>query len=501
MKKNRRGVLLTALALAMGIAMVTTGIAIPTLRPVLSPAPADEDQTLSTAAAGAMANTAEQAIQSPAYIQVILPKDSLATLPPAWKPLATDGTLPNIKVEEHVKLHTPLANDPNEGKPTGALKNWPTTVVPYLLDVLTSYKKDHMAVDSAIDPKMDIIVPGSKGIYKFTLTNGSTVPCDYLFSISETAICSDFPLRFRLSDDAGATGNLTAAIPGNVGGWVNIAQLKPWFFESDVPLPQSGGTRTFTLDWEWVFHTSDTQDNKDSTLGRLVRHGQAGNAPEYTLDSSLVPQYQLKLDLRVKADSPRVMITFDPQESVVGGTVSGFPMVIPYDLWQLYKEGGIPVPTKDGYKFLGWATDKEGKHMIDLDSDQILEHFQADGTVYAVWEKIGSSGEKPGINWPAIIPIPIPLPSLPLPIPLPIGNFTLPCWRCLKPCDQCTCEGRCWDPRCVKHTDDVKPGETEPPPKTGDSNTLLYSALAVLVLSGGAAVVLYRKRRDDETDE
>lgn len=176
------------------------------------------------------------------------------------------------------------------------------------------------------------------------------------------------------------------------------------------------------------------------------------------------------------------------------------------------KHGPLPIPTRPGYTFIGWTYDREGT--LPVNPSDIVP--SQGGWVYAQWIK--NEDPNPVLPpWIWILPPAIIAPLIPLigvasllpALPVLLGGIGLIglgglrcdcCWRCLRPCDECICEGKCHNPCCRNEVDDTD-DQTKPPvmpPKTGDSSTVMWSALTMLALSGGLALVLSRKRREEE---
>jgi len=435
--KKRHGVLLTALTLVLGIAMLTTTLAVPQMRAVQNIVVAEE-QTLQAAAAGAKA-AKTPALKSPAFIP--------AAIPSGWDWVAGDQPL-TYKVEQHNKHSSGLT----KGLDDGTLTNW-FVPSPIQLDILSSFYSPPLDRNVAL-PSNDIIIPGSKGSYSFTLTNEESFDVEYLLNITEGPETNrDFPLIFYLKDDR---GNLTTR-------WVDLAALEQLLFIDDLVATQS---RKFTLDWEWEYERGNKVngiaggDPEDTDLGKDVDYG---FSPATEDD---VPYYQLQLNMHLRAPEGNIWVIFHPN----GGTVS--PDRVEYNRGEQLKARQIPTPTRPGYVFKGWKYD-DGTM---ADPDDIITW---DTDLYAEWEE-----EKGGIDiggWP-FIPLPIPIP-----IPLPIIPIPLPCLKCFRFGDKCICNDK-----------KAETKKSVPLPKTGDSMTAVYSALAMLVISGGTALYLYRKRREDD---
>jgi uncharacterized repeat protein (TIGR02543 family) len=70
----------------------------------------------------------------------------------------------------------------------------------------------------------------------------------------------------------------------------------------------------------------------------------------------------------------KITVTFDPQ----GGTVNPKKIEVKVD----HTYGKLPIPTKNGYIFLGWYTEKTDGDKIDEDTKVTIDH---DHTLYAMW--------------------------------------------------------------------------------------------------------------------
>jgi len=483
--KKRQGALLTALTLLLSIAVITTAIAVPQLHPIEEIAVA-EAQTLKAAAAGAGAGEkapVQQAQQSPAYITVSAPAPGVPIVPDAnyWTFLTGDtkendpGSYP-YQVWEHDK--DALNNQPLPGHNTA--KEWHG--ISSSLDILSSFTgmkaneghvtTHHPAVrNSDLDssPNMPILIPGCAGQYKFTLQNTGSVDLEYLISLEDFANLEKFPLRYRLTEGAGnvLTGSGMKYMDDIDDDWLpsesNPGKLVP------------GGFHIFTLDWVWEYEREAGtpalagNDDVDTMIGHAVGDGLPTTPGGTDGDKSKIPQYQVKLNLLVRAPTSKLIVKLDPK----GGTV--VPNELEYNSGDTFGSLNIPTPSRPGFKFKGWV-DKNGKP-VDL-NDPVYET-----TLTATWEEDPVTPTPGGWNF---IPLPIPLP-LPLPIPLPISlpaSLKSFCFKCFRPADKCICA-----------KDNKK---SEPFAKTGDSTTAVFGALTMLAISGGIALFLYRKRREED---
>ena len=198
-----------------------------------------------------------------------------------------------------------------------------------------------------------------------------------------------------------------------------------------------------------------------------------------------------------------IRLNFDPN----GAGASVYPTGRDYEEGdRIDKHGPLPIPTRPGYTFIGWTYDREGT--LPVNPGDIVP--PQGGWVYAQWIK----NEDPVLPpWIWLLPPVIAAPLIPLigvaslwpVVPAALAGLGLlvgcdRCWRCLLPCDECICEGKCHNPCCRNEVDDTD-DQTKPPvmpPKTGDSSAVMWSALTMLALSGGLALVLSRKRREED---
>jgi len=448
--KKRHSALVTALTLVLGIAMLTTILAVPRLRPVQNTeaaAEATQVQTFPAAAGKSPASAVQwQALQSPAYITMAAPPNPADGTWDYVPPGDTTGSPYPYRVWEHGK------NGLNVPQPTGysaTTNDW--RVLSPKLDILSSYTGSaahsghHPAVPDVSLPDMDILIPGCAGQYKFTLQNvDATEAIEYLINIEEAAKQS-FPLRFNLTRDD-TSQSLT-------GGWKYMSEIESvWLPGETTPGELTPSTtRTFTLGWEWAYE----RGNKVGVIAE--GDGEDTDIGKYEIDD--VPEYQVILNLLVRMKQVTIWVYYDPR----GGTVT--PDKIEYRVGDKYGKYRQPVPVRPGYRFLGWV-DENGNLVNPNDLVP-----QGGATLYAKWEAIKTD---PG-GW-KFFPLPIPLP-----VPIPLA---LPCLKCLRPYDICVC---------------AKDGKKAvPPPKTGDSTAVAIGALAMLAITGGIAVFLCRKRREDD---
>jgi len=211
-------------------------------------------------------------------------------------------------------------------------------------------------------------------------------------------------------------------------------------------------------------------------------------------------------------DTPgvKITVTFNPN----GVDASVYPVTKEYEIGDpIGPLNFLPIPTRPGYEFDGWYYDEACTQPV-LPTDIVTGNI----TVYAKWLKLDELVIPPWV-WllPPVLAAPlIPIigaislvPILPV-LPVLLGGIGLLglggigcidcCWLCLRPCDECICEGKCHNPCCRSELDDSDDAKKPPvlPPKTGDSSAVMWSALTLLALSGGMAVILKRKRREED---
>jgi len=441
MKKNRRGVLITALTLVLGLAVLSTTIVAPQMRAVQSFAyVAEEAQTLEAMAAAAAQGTAVHAMQSPAHID-------LRTQERVSQPFFAE-------VLEHIKVN----GVPDTSPDPGMRKPWADGV---LLDVLSSSNTPSgLARDESL-PNIDIVVPGSEGSYVFTLSNIDSHACDYLFTIREGPNAPDnyldFPIQYRLDG----------------GGWMFLDDLKQQEFTGIV---DAGATREFLLEWKWDYFMCDAQDQVDTALGMATE------------------LYQLQLNIIVAADEFDIYIILEPGE---GGSV--VPDRIRYRRGDNY--GILPIPTRPGYTFVGWVD--ENGNPIDPNAEippnggrvfAVWEENPPDDCKIPKWPLLVIPLIPAALIPPLLAIIPASIAAL------LIGTVVI-CWLCNH--NQCECEPCDDDDDICDVTDIPEPKDPDDvdfvmPPKTGDSTVIALGALALLTLSGAAALLLRRKRQEEE---
>ena len=494
MKNKRHGVLFTALTLVLGLALLTTTLAAPRLRLVGQPmaqmeysvaaqqaqqpqstaaeSEAPQEQTPAAAAPVASAGEQEQprGLQSPAYIELRAPAP---TKDPGDQDLFAE-------VWEHDK---DASNVP--GDFSGPKTAWSTPSI--LLDVFSS-----MTVPSGLtrDPSLkpnDIVIPGSEGSYRFTIENQEAFGCEYEIALAKGIEATEadlIPLVFNLRRYGVPQGTFTS-----------LSTLKALPVTGNL---NAGERHEYVLDWKWPFEVDTAGDIVDTALGERV---QSAADEDNTSLPTTTPYFQLQMNVTLWAEDQEITIKLDPD----GGIVS--PTEVTYLRGESYSYRNLPIPTRDGYKFLGWSETPNG---AIVDPDRVIP--PKGGTLYAVWEV----SDDPGFEippWVWLLPPVIAAPLIPI-----IGAISLLpgaaillgglgliglidwdcCWLCLRPCDECTCNGKCHNPKCPVDAEDNPVKPPVQPPKTGDSYAAAWSALALLALSGAAAVVLAKKRREED---
>ena len=130
-----------------------------------------------------------------------------------------------------------------------------------------------------------------------------------------------------------------------------------------------GEMQTFEIIPNEGYEINDVKVDGISVKSNLIAL-EGGDAKEYTFEN-------VKKNQKISAEFKKktYTITFDP----TGGKVSPTSKKVTYN--GIYKE--LPVPTKDGYNFLGWFT-KESDGTKIIENSQLI--VNADHTIYANWE-------------------------------------------------------------------------------------------------------------------
>lgn len=520
MYKKQHGVLFTALTLVLGIALLATTLAAPRLRlaeglewrqvrggSVSNEADAVEQSisaaSAGSAAAGTQAGVEAQlpaALQSPARIVVQAPVN--INDPAIYKS-------PNPHKIGVIWEHGKDADNVPDGDPAAlARTNWEH--IEYL-DIFSTMKpaRDKVTLHPEIKDKFGrvdayapatIIVPGSYGSYRFTVESPLTdVAYDLELSkgteIVDQDRWKDFPIRCRLWDITDGTAKpIDTSDDGNsndiAGDWEGWPLEFPVGGEKltkvcDRPLPK-GQSHTYQLDWKWDFElmtnngADPDRDKEDTSLGEGVR------------DPNGAPHYQVKLRLLMWADSIKFMVCFEVDPFDEGFDAIVTPTNREYEFQELLmpREGDtgvwpLPIPARTGYIFVGWSYDKRGDDMV-----QPGDAVEGDMVLYAIWTEVIPDTRYPW--WLLLIPPILAAPLIPLiklASLLPLAAIPPILWLLLKP-----------ERTSVNPLPPVYPpvGSPLPPPKTGDSSAAIWSALAMLALSGSLAFVLSRKRREEE---
>lgn len=116
-----------------------------------------------------------------------------------------------------------------------------------------------------------IIAPGSRGWYSFTISNPGTMAIEHYIVMSETDENNPkVPLLYRLK--YGLTGS--EYVGGD--GWKAATEIR-----TDMSLIESGEKATYTLEWMW----DHADDERDTAIG--IQRGD----PRYMLKIEVTAQY------------------------------------------------------------------------------------------------------------------------------------------------------------------------------------------------------------------
>lgn len=161
-----------------------------------------------------------------------------------------------------------------EGSDTARVAKWgfqPTTIT--MTDL---FKTAYDATDNAtVKSTVDVIAPGTTGSAKFGFTYGgdtnATAPeVAYTFEVSTTgsecadSIKNNLNIKWRLDNgDWGTWDKLLAAI--------NKLDGDKTYAPGELPAAFSAaGNNEHTVEWQWVYHTTNEADVKDTDMGNAV---------------------------------------------------------------------------------------------------------------------------------------------------------------------------------------------------------------------------------------
>ena len=547
MNEKRHGVLFTALTLVLGFALLTTPLAAPRLQSV-SNFEAEEAHTLQTAAVTpaleSPASITLQAGDPPLFADVkehtkAKPSNIPGTPGDSWDDLVTSAVL--LDVLSSLNNPSGLTRDTSRADDS----DYGAVIVPGSVGtyVFTLFNNDIAACDYEFSIKEGPDAP-----------NWAKFPIDYRLKVAGGATSSW--MRLGVLKGEVFTGSVPASVSGVPGSQEFELEWK-WDFtssdEQDLTDTQLGVAAEpyrllLTMRAEACIRLFIELDPNggDAITPNLIRYDRGmtygekqsqypgkGSVPEPTWDGHTFRFWSLTADGTAEldwdatipvnggkvyaiwaTDTPSdILITLDPNGgNAITPNQIGYPSVTTYGAKQSQYpgKGTVAAPTWAGHTFRFWSLTADGT--AELDWDATIP--SAGGRVYAIWEEDEKPEPGPVIPpwvraaalaacavplFPVIGAVTLLLPALPV---LFGGLLALPCLLCLKPCDECTCEDKCQNPDC--DCDCCKQdaiGEIEEPPKTGDSSAAMWSALAMLTLSGAAALVLARKRREEEGDQ
>lgn len=160
-----------------------------------------------------------------------------------------------------------------EGSDTARVAKWgfmPTTIT---MDNL--FDKVYDATENAtVKSAVDVIAPGTKGSAKFGFTYGGnatvTAPeVAYTFTVSAAGSTCDPNIKnndnIQWKLDNGAWGNWDKLIADIEALDGNKADNK--YNPGELPTGFGTGDNEHTVEWQWVFHTTEAADAKDTEMG------------------------------------------------------------------------------------------------------------------------------------------------------------------------------------------------------------------------------------------
>ena len=286
-----------ALTIVLGVAVLSSTLAAPSLRIVHSSPTALQEQSVSGAQAPGQAAAAEavqQARESDTNIAAAQQADnSSAPLPAAQQ---GDGS---VSAQTYTGGNRPTLFEVKD-----ATGDW---MVDYMVDVFSNSDGDAAWRDDDIDtnvvdaahkgtytqasghvvndvrPNTRLLYPGAEGDYKFTLKNPETFPIEWRLTIQDENF-KQIPMKYRI-----LKGTTDYVVGGNTG-----VEAADW-----VPMPAAGlvypsatgfaplgkqGTEDFTLEWKWNI---DEDDIRDTGLGEDAGSFEAERMPYYRLTFKL----------------------------------------------------------------------------------------------------------------------------------------------------------------------------------------------------------------------
>ena len=299
-KKIRHSWLFAALTVVLGVAVLSSTLAAPSLRIVQSSPTVLQEQSVSGAQAPGQAASTEAAQQAKGAGTGTAAQQAGSS--PAPPPDAQQGD-GSVSAQTYTGGNRPTLFEVTDT--TGG--DW---MVDYIVDVFSdsvtngndAWRDDD--IDAALDPAYKgthtqasgnvvndvlkdtrLLYPGVEGEYKFTLKNPETFPIEWRLTIQDENL-KQIPLKYRIL--RGGIGYVV----GNATDWVPIPTAGIVYpsatgFEKLNRL----GTEDFTLEWKWDI---DEDDDRDTGLG-----GESGGALD---DPERMPYYRLTFKLESEAD-------------------------------------------------------------------------------------------------------------------------------------------------------------------------------------------------------
>jgi len=285
--------LFAALTIVLGVAVLSSTLAAPSLRIVHSAPTALQEQSVSGAQAPGQAAAAEAAQQAgsssaqPPDVQQAGGSVSAQTYTGGNRP-----TLFEVKDTTNGDWMVDYIVDVFSNTVTNGDAAWRNDDIDNALDPARkgTYKQASGHEVHDVLPETGLLYPGAGGEYKFTLKNPETFPIEWRLTIQDENE-KQIPMKYRI-----LKGPTNYVIGGNTG--VEATDWLP-MQPGGLAYPSAAGfeklsrsaTEDFTLEWQWIL---DEDDDRDNDLGE-----ESNGALD---DPERMPYYRLTFKLESEAD-------------------------------------------------------------------------------------------------------------------------------------------------------------------------------------------------------
>jgi len=360
-KKLRHSWLFAALTIMLGVAVLTSTLAAPAMRVVLSAPTAVLEQNIAKQSARGLAG-----ILPP--FDSVPPLDSAALSGPALFEVADtrDG---GWMADEVVNVFTISQKQTEVRNP----------IYDAAVDALHWLEHPLAAGGSVFDVREGttrLVHPGAEGTYEFAVQNTQSFPIEWRLRImEENDSATPIPMLYRLRSGVDY-------LVGSAVTWEAIPAAGIVYpVEPDPMKPlASMASEPFILEWQWDIGATDAEDLRDTEIGDAV--ADAISTP------ALMPYYRLHFNLYAEAEEVFTII-WNYADPVTGALVERDRWVINGEdlgktigeLMALYGFAGMPAPPDfPDQEFQGWR-DKDGVEITDgyaVTSDKLV--IGADGS-------------------------------------------------------------------------------------------------------------------------